>query len=90
MDNLLPGLLAAEEDGGDGGGTLPVPPVDKQACALLGPTALVVQGLMAIIVLSSLLIKRYRENPRREWSVWLGDVSKQIIGQGFLHVSRCV
>jgi len=83
MEALIPDLLEAED-----GGTLPVPPVDKQACALLGPTALVVQALMAVLVLTSLLIKRFRENPRRQWSVWLGDVSKQIIGQGFLHSSN--
>merc|ERR1711939_1058267 len=56
MEALIPDLLEAED-----GGTLPVPPVDKQACALLGPTALVVQALMAVLVLTSLLIKRFRE-----------------------------
>ncbi|CAD6569350.1 MAG: hypothetical protein CYPHOPRED_003297 [Cyphobasidiales sp. Tagirdzhanova-0007] len=85
MDSLLPGLL-------DGGANstlpLPVPPVDRQACSLLGGTGLVVQGLMAVLVLFSLLIKRFREHPPRTWPVWAADVGKQIIGQAFLHSSN--
>ena len=48
---------------------LPVGDVDKQ-CHLLGPTALVVQALMGVIVLGSLLYKRHRERPRRAWNIW--------------------
>lgn len=62
--------------------------VDKESCALLGPTGLLVQAIMAVIVVGSLVVKRSRENPRRPWPVWLADVGKQIIGQGFLHVSH--
>ena len=65
-----------------------LPPIDRGSCSLLGTVALVVQALMAVIVLSSLVIKRYRENPPRRWPVWLADVSKQVIGQGFLHSSN--
>ena len=82
MDNLIPDLLKDED------GNIPVPPVDRSTCALLGGTALAVQGMMAGLVLVSLIIKRFREQPRRPWPVWMGDVSKQIIGQGFLHVSQ--
>ncbi|KAF8656050.1 hypothetical protein AX16_002786 [Volvariella volvacea WC 439] len=61
------------------------PPVDNRSCQLLGPTALVVQGLMGILVISSLIYKRHRENPRRPWRIWLFDVSKQVVGQMFVH-----
>ncbi|KAK9897216.1 hypothetical protein P389DRAFT_188875 [Cystobasidium minutum MCA 4210] len=66
----------------------PIPPVDKDSCALLGPTGLLVQAIMAVIVVGSLVVKRSREDPRRPWPVWLADVGKQIIGQGFLHFTN--
>ncbi|PIL37463.1 hypothetical protein GSI_01157 [Ganoderma sinense ZZ0214-1] len=59
--------------------------VDQQSCKLLGPTALVVQGLMGILVILSLVYKRHRETPKRPWRIWLFDVSKQIVGQMFVH-----
>ncbi|OCH95906.1 hypothetical protein OBBRIDRAFT_787754 [Obba rivulosa] len=61
------------------------PDVDRRSCRLLGPTALVVQGLMGLLVISSLVLKRHRETPKRPWRIWLFDVSKQIIGQMFVH-----
>ncbi|KAI1796054.1 vacuolar membrane protein-domain-containing protein [Ganoderma leucocontextum] len=59
--------------------------VDRQSCKLLGPTALVVQGLMGILVILSLVYKRHRETPKRPWRIWLFDLSKQIVGQMFVH-----
>ncbi|KAL1739115.1 vacuolar membrane protein-domain-containing protein [Schizophyllum fasciatum] len=61
------------------------PDVDRHSCQLLGPTALVVQALMGVLVITSLLYKRYREKPRRPWRIWLFDVSKQVVGQMFVH-----
>lgn len=61
------------------------PDVDKQSCQLFGTTALIVQGVMGIIVILSLLFKRYREKPRRPWRIWIFDVSKQVVGQMFVH-----
>ncbi|KAI5893682.1 uncharacterized protein SCHCODRAFT_02622478 [Schizophyllum commune H4-8] len=61
------------------------PDVDRHSCQLLGPTALVVQALMGVLVIASLLYKRYREKPRRPWRIWLFDVSKQVVGQMFVH-----
>lgn len=69
----------------------PLPTVDPTACELLGPTALLVQGLMLVLVILSLLIKRqYEDNQkkgkkRRSWKVWGMDVGKQMIGQGCIH-----
>ncbi|CAO1614779.1 unnamed protein product [Jaminaea pallidilutea] len=60
------------------------PDVDND-CRLLGPFALVVQGLMGILVLGTLVWKRQRENPRRPWKIWLLDITKQMLGQLFVH-----
>lgn len=84
MTSLLEGYLPSSGDNSTIPG-IPVPPVDRQSCSLLGDTGLIVQGLMAVLVLGSLLVKRFKEHPPRTWPVWLADVSKQIIGQGFLH-----
>ncbi|KAL0950209.1 hypothetical protein HGRIS_010201 [Hohenbuehelia grisea] len=61
------------------------PDVDRHSCRLLGPTALVVQGLMGVLVILSLVYKRHRESPKRPWRIWLFDVSKQVVGQMFVH-----
>ncbi|TIA89103.1 hypothetical protein E3P99_02231 [Wallemia hederae] len=61
------------------------PDVDNGSCRLLGPVALGVQALMGTLVVGALVFKRYRESNRRPWKVWLCDVSKQIIGQAFVH-----
>ncbi|KAI6100172.1 vacuolar membrane protein-domain-containing protein [Pisolithus sp. B1] len=60
-------------------------PVDRKSCQLLGPTALVVQGLMGVLAILSLVYKRHRETHKRPWKIWLFDVSKQVIGQMFIH-----
>ncbi|EJD48536.1 hypothetical protein AURDEDRAFT_112966 [Auricularia subglabra TFB-10046 SS5] len=63
-------------------------PVDDQRCRLLGPTALVVQGLLGVLVILSLVYKRHRETPKRKWRIWLFDVSKQVVGQIVVHVTN--
>ncbi|KAF8914263.1 vacuolar membrane protein-domain-containing protein [Gymnopilus junonius] len=61
------------------------PDVDQPSCQLLGRTALVVQGLMGMLVILSLVYKRHRESLKRPWRIWLFDVSKQVVGQLFVH-----
>jgi len=61
------------------------PDVDKHSCRLLGPTALVVQALLGLLVILSLVYKRHRESPKRPWKIWLFDVAKQLAGQMFVH-----
>ncbi|KJA29781.1 hypothetical protein HYPSUDRAFT_60632 [Hypholoma sublateritium FD-334 SS-4] len=61
------------------------PDVDPPSCRLLGPTALIVQALMGLFVILSLIYKRHRETPKRPWKIWLFDVSKQVVGQLFVH-----
>lgn len=36
------------------------------------------QGLMGLIVMGSLVLKRAQEKPKRKWRVWSGDVGKQV------------
>ena len=43
---------------------------DDPRCHMFGPTALVVQALMGVLVIASLVYKRQRELPRRKWKVW--------------------
>jgi hypothetical protein len=69
----------------DGAPFYDYPDVDRHSCRLLGPTALVVQALMGVLVILSLVYKRHREKPTRPWRIWLFDVSKQIVGQMFVH-----
>ncbi|KAG8980164.1 hypothetical protein FRB90_007789, partial [Tulasnella sp. 427] len=63
----------------------PSVPVDSDNCRLLGPVALVVQGVMGVLVVLSLVYKRHREKPPRPWKIWLFDVSKQVAGQAVVH-----
>ncbi|KAG9079565.1 hypothetical protein FRC06_007659 [Ceratobasidium sp. 370] len=67
---------------------IPIPDTDVKRCRLLGPTALVVQGLMGLFVILSLVWKRNHESPRRPWRIWTFDVSKQIVGQIIVHLSN--
>jgi hypothetical protein len=48
------------------------PGLDDSRCRLLGPTALIVQALMGVMILLSLVYKRQREKPRRKWKIWCG------------------
>lgn len=61
------------------------PEVDSDNCKLLGPFALFVQAMMGILVIGSLVYKRQREKPKRKWKIWALDVSKQLLGQMFVH-----
>lgn len=57
----------------------------KNECKLLGPVSIAIQLLMGVIVVSSLLLKRQSERPRRTWRVWCFDVGKQILGAVSIH-----
>ncbi|GHJ88606.1 hypothetical protein NliqN6_5008 [Naganishia liquefaciens] len=63
-----------------------------KSCSLVGPVALIVQALMAVLVVGSLLVKRWYEGTggrkKRRWRVWALDVGKQLIGQGAVHGSN--
>ena len=80
-------------------GTLPPPTptpiigtteVDGDNCKLMGPFALFVQAIMGILVIGSLVYKRQREKPKRKWKIWALDISKQLLGQLFVHILNVV
>jgi hypothetical protein len=58
---------------------------EKDRCFLLGPTALIVQAIMGVVVISSLIVKRQLEKRKRRWRVWVLDVGKQMAGQAVIH-----
>ena len=59
---------------------------EEGECHLLGPFALFVQGALGAIAVLVLIIKRWRETPKRPWRIWFFDVSKQIFGAMLLHI----
>ena len=60
----------------------------KKTCRLLaGPAAAAAQLSLASIVLAALLLRRHRENPKRERRVFLFDVSKQFVSSAAAHAS---
>lgn len=61
---------------------------DSGECKLLGPFALLVQGALGILAVSSLVFKRWRETPRRPLKVWSFDASKQVVGSALLHLAN--
>jgi hypothetical protein len=61
---------------------------DKGECNLLGNFALLVQGFLGLLAVSSLAIKRLRESPRRPMKIWFFDVSKQVFGSVLLHLAN--
>jgi len=61
---------------------------DKGECNLLGNFALIVQGFLGLLAVSSLAIKRLRESPRRPIKIWFFDVSKQVFGSVLLHLAN--
>lgn len=57
-------------------------------CNLLGDFALIVQGALGLLAVSSLAVKRLRESPRRPMKIWFFDVSKQVFGSVLLHLAN--
>lgn len=42
-------------------------------------------ALMGVLVITSLLVKRHLENPKRPFKTFALDSSKQFIGQALIH-----
>ncbi|KAI8801263.1 vacuolar membrane protein-domain-containing protein [Cladochytrium replicatum] len=55
---------------------------------LLADFAVVVQVILGTIALSSLLVKRHREFPRRPFTVWIMDTSKQALASSMVHFAN--
>ncbi|KAF2795346.1 hypothetical protein K505DRAFT_324126 [Melanomma pulvis-pyrius CBS 109.77] len=61
---------------------------DNGECHLLGSYALLVQGALGLLAVSSLVFKRWRETPRRPLKIWFFDASKQVFGSVLLHLAN--
>nr|PUA85945.1 putative transmembrane protein [Toxoplasma gondii TgCATBr9] len=86
--------------GGDNAGVVPVKLAGKleelthvPQCELLGEFGGFgwwLQGVLAVLSFSSLLIKRWKEKPRRPIKVFCFDTLKQITGSGVLHILNLI
>ncbi|XP_061922381.1 transmembrane protein 110, like [Entelurus aequoreus] len=58
--------------------------------ALTDRFGVLIQGLLAIVAFSTLMLKRFREpvGIRRPWRIWFYDTSKQAIGALFIHFAN--
>ncbi|XP_057710743.1 transmembrane protein 110, like isoform X4 [Corythoichthys intestinalis] len=66
---------------------------DPHGCddgALTDRFGVLIQGLLAIVAFSTLMLKRFREPAgiRRPWRIWFYDTSKQAIGALFIHFAN--
>lgn len=60
--------------------------ISNQQCELLGPVSILIQSLLGLIAISSLVVKRRYEHPKRPWRIWFYDVSKQVFGSLGIHL----
>ena len=58
--------------------------VTIRECEILGPLGLIIQGILGVMSLSALFVKRYLEFPKRPWRIWFLDTSKQVISAGLI------
>ncbi|XP_010880114.1 store-operated calcium entry regulator STIMATE [Esox lucius] len=71
----------------------PTPDADTRGCengALMDSFGIFLQGLLAMVAFSTLMLKRFREpkHERRPWRIWFLDTSKQAIGMLFIHFAN--
>ncbi|XP_053725213.1 store-operated calcium entry regulator STIMATE-like isoform X2 [Synchiropus splendidus] len=71
----------------------PSPGTDNRGCqngALMDSFGIFLQGLLAMMAFSILMLKRFREpkHERRPWRIWFLDTSKQAIGMLFIHFAN--
>eukprot|EP00742_Colponemidia_sp_Colp-10_P003060 GILJ01003263.1.p1 GENE.GILJ01003263.1~~GILJ01003263.1.p1 ORF type:complete len:315 (-),score=34.18 GILJ01003263.1:262-1107(-) len=59
--------------------------VDTEHCHFWGFFGISIQIALGLMSFSALIVKRYRESPRRTWLVFGLDSSKQAIGAGMAH-----
>ncbi|XP_028810607.1 transmembrane protein 110, like [Denticeps clupeoides] len=57
---------------------------------LLDGFGVLIQGLLAVVAFSTLMLKRLREpaEVRRSWKIWFFDTSKQAVGALFVHFAN--
>uniref|UniRef100_H2LUG1 STIM activating enhance n=1 Tax=Oryzias latipes TaxID=8090 RepID=H2LUG1_ORYLA len=71
----------------------PSPGTETRGCkngALMDSFGIFLQGLLAVMAFSILMLKRFREpkHERRPWRIWFLDTSKQAIGMLFIHFAN--
>ena len=54
-------------------------------CSMTGLLGIIIQITLGVLSFSVLIIKRFRESPRRPWKIWIFDTSKQLISQLMAH-----
>jgi hypothetical protein len=54
-------------------------------CSMVGLLGIMIQLGLGALSFSALIIKRYREHPKRPWKIWMFDTSKQIFSQVLAH-----
>ncbi|ORY04202.1 hypothetical protein K493DRAFT_380351 [Basidiobolus meristosporus CBS 931.73] len=69
---------------------MPPASATNKTCSLTDSFALIIQGILALISLSTLMIKRHRESPRRPLLVWFYDTSKQAFAAAFIHLINII
>ncbi|MGH0149277.1 UNVERIFIED_CONTAM: hypothetical protein FKN15_041895 [Acipenser sinensis] len=73
--------------------TSPSSTTNERGCengALMDSFGIFLQGLLAVVAFSTLMLKRFREpkHERRPWRIWFLDTSKQAIGMLFIHFAN--
>ncbi|KAL2091390.1 hypothetical protein ACEWY4_013653 [Coilia grayii] len=68
-------------------------PQSNRGCengAFMDSFGIFLQGLLAVVAFSTLMLKRFREpkHERRAWKIWFLDTSKQAIGMLFIHFAN--
>lgn len=58
--------------------------------ALVDRFGVLIQGVLAVVAFSTLMLKRWKEpkEERRPWRIWFYDTSKQAIGALFIHFTN--
>ncbi|XP_069834867.1 store-operated calcium entry regulator STIMATE-like isoform X2 [Dendropsophus ebraccatus] len=58
--------------------------------ALMDRFGVLIQGVLAVVAFSTLMLKRWKEpkEERRPWIIWFFDTSKQAIGSLFIHFTN--
>ena len=60
-------------------------PEHTESCELFGVFGLMIQGLLGIISVGSLVVKKFFPEERRTWNVFCLDIWKQLLTSLFAH-----
>ncbi|EWS72964.1 homocysteine S-methyltransferase family protein (macronuclear) [Tetrahymena thermophila SB210] len=58
----------------------------QESCDLVGPFSFFVQALLGFLSFLVLIVKRYKEKPKRQWKIWILDTSKQLASAFVAHL----